>query len=159
MPAFDALMAVLDYPMLIVTARSGREVDGCLVGFAAQVSVHPPRFLVGLSRRNRTFRIAREATHLGVHLVAEDDAELAELFGGRSGDDTDKLARVAWHEGPAGVPLLDELPNRFAGRVLERLALGDHVGHLLEPIAAEYAGDEPPFTFRRARDIEPGHAP
>jgi len=159
MDPFTELMAALDYPMLVVTARNDEEADGCLVGFACQASIHPPHFLVGLSVRNRTFRIARSATHLGVHVLAEDDRPLAALFGGETGDEVAKLERVAWHEGPAGVVLLDDLPNRFVGRVLERIALGDHVGHLLEPVAAEHAGVETPLTFQRAKGIDAGHAP
>lgn len=38
-------MAELDYPMLIVTTRSGGELDGCLVGFSTQCSIDPARFL------------------------------------------------------------------------------------------------------------------
>jgi len=157
--AFEGLMATLDYPMFVVTAAAGGERDGCLVGFATQASIHPPRFLVGLSEKNRTYRIALEADHLGVHFVAADQEELAELFGGETGDEVDKLARVAWHAGPGGAPMLDACENRFAGRVLERIVLGDHTGFLLEPVAAEHGAKDRQFTFHRARRIDPGHAP
>ena len=45
--AFEKLVSLLDYPMFVVTTRAGDESAGCLVGFASQVSIRPPRFLVG----------------------------------------------------------------------------------------------------------------
>ena len=110
--------------MFIVTARAGDEPLGCMIGFATQTSIDPPRFAVCLSHNNRTYRRGRDAELLGVHCVPEHATELAELFGGETGDEVDKFARAAWHEGPEGVPLLDECPNRFVGRVLWRQRRG-----------------------------------
>jgi flavin reductase (DIM6/NTAB) family NADH-FMN oxidoreductase RutF len=155
--AFDALVGDLEYPMFIVTARAGDEPLGCLVGFATQTSIHPPRFLVCLSHANRTYRLGRDADVLGVHCVPETGQDIAELFGGETGDEVDKFARTGWREGPSGVPLLDDCPNRFVGRVLERLGAGDHDAFLLEPVAAEHADDTGEFTFHRAKRIHPGH--
>jgi flavin reductase (DIM6/NTAB) family NADH-FMN oxidoreductase RutF len=157
---FQHLMAQLEYSLFIVTVANGEERAGCLVGFASQVSIHPPRFLVGLSVKNRTYRVASGgATVLVVHFVPTEAEELAVLFGGETGDDTDKFARCAWREGPGGAPILDDLEDWFAGRVLERLPLGDHCGFLLEPIDGEAHRSGSPLTFRRAKRIEPGHPP
>ena len=153
------LLAHLDYPMFIVTARDGRELAGCLIGFATQISIKPPRFLTGLSHKNHTYRVLRDAEHVGVHFVPEDGNDLAELFGGETGDEVDKFSRCRWHEGPGGVPMLDELPNRFVGRILERIDAGDHDALILEPVAAERPEPEEELTFHRAKRIEPGHAP
>ncbi len=151
------LVSDLDYPMFIVTATNGRERAGCLVGFATQCSINPPRFLVCLSDKNRTFRVARDAEVLVVHLVPAEADPLAELFGSQTGDDVDKFARCAWHEGPEGTPVLDECGNWFAGRILERVDVGDHRAFLLEPFEAHSDGDESAFTFHRAKRMEPGH--
>src|SRR6185295_8603625 len=113
---FDALVGDLEYPMFIVTARAGEEPLGCLVGFATQMSIDPPRFVIGLSHNNRKYRRGRDAELLGVHCVPADAEALAELFGGETGDEVYKFARCEWHEGPGGVPLLDACPNRFVGR-------------------------------------------
>jgi flavin reductase (DIM6/NTAB) family NADH-FMN oxidoreductase RutF len=147
----------LDYPMFIVTATDGVEHAGCLVGFATQCSIHPPRFLVCLSDKNRTFRVARAAELLVVHLVPSDAEDLAELFGSETGDETDKFGRCAWTPGPGGTPVLDACENWFAGRVLHRVPAGDHCAYLLEPIAAHSGEGGRPFTFHRARRMEPGH--
>jgi flavin reductase (DIM6/NTAB) family NADH-FMN oxidoreductase RutF len=154
---FNAFVSGLEYPMFVVTAAAGGERDGCLVGFATQCSIHPPRFLVCLSVKNRTFRIAKGASMLAVHLVAADQRNLAQLFGGETADEVDKLTQTTWHEGPEGVPILDEVADVFVGRVLERVDLGDHVGHLLEPVAARHEGDAEMLGFQEARDIDACH--
>ena len=156
---FARLMAQLDYSLFIVTVAAGGERAGCLVGFASQVSIHPPRFLVGLSVKNRTYRVAADADALVVHFVPEQAEDLAELFGGETGDEIDKFERCEWRAGPDGAPVLTELDDWFAGRVLERLPFGDHCGYLLEPIDGETHRSGSPLTFRRAKWIEPGHEP
>ena len=156
---FNSLVSDLDYPMFIVTACAGAERSGCLVGFATQTSIDPSRFLVCLSQHNRTHRVAVRAELLGVHFVPAEAGELAELFGGETGDEVDKFARVGWKPGPGGTPLLDACPNRFVGRVLERLDAGDHDAILLEPVLAQRGTDAEEFTFHRAKRIEPGHEP
>ena len=143
----------LDYPMFIATVPG----DGCLVGFATQCSIDPVRFLVCLSNKNRTYRLAKDATHMALHVVPAERSDLAELFGGETGDDVDKLARCAWTEGPSGTPLLDDCPNRFVGRVVDRFDAGDHVAFLLEVLDAWSADLGPLLTFQSVRDLEPGH--
>jgi flavin reductase (DIM6/NTAB) family NADH-FMN oxidoreductase RutF len=154
----DRVVDLLDYPMFVVTARAGDELSGCLVGFATQVSIDPRRFLIGLSEANHTLRIAERADRLAVHVLDRDDKQLAELFGGETGDEVDKFARCRWQAGPDRVPTLDDAPAWFSGRILGRYPVGDHVGFLIEPDAAQIRrNDVRPLTFARVRDIEPGH--
>jgi flavin reductase (DIM6/NTAB) family NADH-FMN oxidoreductase RutF len=155
--AFDALMGSLDERVFIVTVRHGETRAGCLIGFGTQVSIDPQRFLACLSDKNHTYRVAaRGADRMAVHLVPPGRRDLAELFGGATGDEVDKFARCAWREGPGGAPLLDDCPDRFVGRVVERRPLGDHVGFLLDPVAAQHTGSGS-LRLGEAVDIEPGH--
>ena len=147
----------LDYPMFIVTAAADGERAGCLVGFATQCSIDPLRFIVCLSDKNRTFRVARDASLLVVHVVPDGGEELAELFGSETGDDVDKFARCSWTPGPGGTPVLEDCRNWFAGRILDRVDVGDHWAFVLEPLRGADAPGEGTFTFQEARWIEPGH--
>ncbi|MFY2858732.1 hypothetical protein ACOJVU_02550 [Mycobacterium sp. THU-M104] len=61
--AFEKLVARLTYPMFVVTTAADGVTADCLVGFAGQTSIHPPRFLVNLSTRNHTFRVDGCAPH------------------------------------------------------------------------------------------------
>lgn len=156
--AFDAAMAMADPPIYIVTLAVGQERAGCLVGFATQVSIDPARFMVGISRRNRTYRIAAHARQLAVHLLAADQMRLAALFGAETGDEIDKFDRVRWRAGPDGVPVLLEAPAWFHGPVFDRHDLGDHVGFVLEPEDG-VAPVEPSEVVRlgAAAHLRPGH--
>jgi len=156
--AFNELTGELDYSMLIVTAAAAGHRAGCLVGFATQCSVDPPRYLVCLSRKNRTFRVAQHSDGLIVHFPSSQQSRLVELFGGETGDEVDKFAHCSWHDGPLGVPLLEDCPRWFAGTVQDRIALGDHVGFVLAPIAAASGGYGGSFLFHRAKRVDAGHA-
>jgi flavin reductase (DIM6/NTAB) family NADH-FMN oxidoreductase RutF len=156
---FQSLVTQLDYALFIVTTADGDERAGCLIGFASQVSIHPPRFLACLSVKNATYRVALKAETLVVHFVPEDAEELAVLFGGETGDEIDKFDRCSWRSGPDGAPIITDLENWFAGRILERIDFGDHCGFLLEPIEGQSGRSRESLTFRRAKWIEPGHEP
>lgn len=157
MSAFDEIAGRLDYPMLIVTTAAAGERAGCLVGFATQCSIDPARFLVCVSDKNRTYRVLQGADALVVHVVPADAGDLVELFGGETGDDADKFARCEWSEGPESLPVLARCPSWFAGGIVDRLPLGDHVGHLLEPFDGRAGYDGPAYPFSRAKQVEPGH--
>ena len=85
--AFHALVAGVEYPMFIVTTAAGDERAGCLVGFATQGSIDPPRLVVMLSKANRTYEVAQRAQELVVHFLHERNRGLAALFGEETGDE------------------------------------------------------------------------
>lgn len=156
--AFETIARRLDYPMFVATTiGAGGERAGCLVGFATQCSIRPARFLVCVSDKNRTYRVLRGAGAMALHVVPADAGDVVELFGGETADEVDKFARCAWSAGPEGLPILERCPSWFAGRILERVELGDHVGHLLEPFAGAARYDGPAYPFSRAKHVEPGH--
>src|SRR4051795_12229131 len=97
---FQRLVEQLDYPMFIATVAAGGERSGCLIGFATQCSIHPPRCVAGISEKNHTFGVAMKADKMAIHLVPAEEPELAELFGGETGDEVDKFERAAWRPGP-----------------------------------------------------------
>lgn len=156
---FHDLAAELNFPMMIVTAASDEERAGCLVGFAAQCSIDPLRFMVWISKKNRTYRVAMGSPVLNVHFPSSADRRLAELFGGETGDTVDKFARCRWREGPSGVPVLDDCTRWFAGRVLEHLDGGDHMGFMMEPVEGAVGPWPGQLGFQQVMDIDPGHGP
>ncbi|QGV82382.1 flavin reductase [Streptomyces ficellus] len=145
--------------MYVVTAVAGGERAGCLVGFASQCSIQPPRFTVWLSKANRTYRVARRATHLAVHLLHREQLDVARLFGGETGDEVDKFQRVAWRHGHGDAPVLTDACAWFVGHVQDQIEGGDHVGFLLDPVeASPKAPGRPPLVmFGDVADLSPGH--
>ncbi|MEV4562013.1 flavin reductase family protein [Kitasatospora sp. NPDC049285] len=157
MSGFESFVALLDYPVYVVTAATGDgERAGCLVGFAGQCSIRPPRFTVWISKANHTHPVASHSPALVVHLLPHRH-DLAELFGGATGDTLDKFAAVPWRPGPYGVPVLTDASAWFAGRVLDRFDGGDHSGFLLDPITAATTADRNPLRLGDVSDIDAGH--
>jgi flavin reductase (DIM6/NTAB) family NADH-FMN oxidoreductase RutF len=114
--------------------------------------------VVGLSKANHTCRVARQAPRLAVHLLGEGDHDLAELFGGETGDDVDKFTRCAWTPGPDGLPLLDRCPNRVVGTRVTVLDDGsDHLLVVLAPESAARGGPFRPLRLSAVDDVTPGH--
>ncbi|MFI7387728.1 flavin reductase family protein [Streptomyces sp. NPDC049813] len=156
---FDAFTALVDSPVYVVTTAAGGERAGCLVGFAAQCSLAPARFAVWLSKANHTYRLARTAQTLAVHLLDRHGHALAERFGGHCGAREDKFAGLDWTEGPGGAPVLAGALAWFAGPVRGRFDGGDHVAFLVEPAHTwtSPTAEGPALSLRDALDITAGH--
>jgi flavin reductase (DIM6/NTAB) family NADH-FMN oxidoreductase RutF len=157
--AFERIAAAVDPPMVIVTARAGDDSDGCLVGFSTQCSIEPARYLVCLSKENRTYEIAQNATSLVVHMLHDDAVGmwLARLFGEVSAFNTDKLSMCAWEEGPEGTPVIAGC-DWFSGPICNRADLGDHVGHSLDVTDGKVdAGRQPYLGYAAVRDLDAGN--
>ena len=142
---------------ILTVVGADRERDGCLIGFATQCSVHPPRYIACISKENRTFDAVQRADAVVVHFLGPEQVELARLFGGETGDEVDKFELCAWSEGPGGIPVLEDVPGWFAGQILERRDAGDHLALLLEVTEAEDRGGPVDLGFQALKSLDPGH--
>jgi flavin reductase (DIM6/NTAB) family NADH-FMN oxidoreductase RutF len=157
---FEKIACELDYPMIVVTVAAGDDRDGCLVGFSTQCSIDPARYAVFVSKKNRTAEIAARTDTMIVHILRQGDQATARLFGEETGDEVAKFEHVRWHEGPSATPVLDGV-DWFAGRVRDRIDVGDHVLHLLDVAGegdARFAGARQ-LGFQAVRGLVAGHAP
>jgi flavin reductase (DIM6/NTAB) family NADH-FMN oxidoreductase RutF len=154
---FVQLSGKLDYPMLVVTVTAAGEQAGCLVGFSTQCSIDPARFMVCLSDKNRTFRLAQDADALAVHFLPVTAIDLARLFGSETDDELDKFDRCRWRRGPGGLPILEGCERWFTGEILARWPLGDHWGYLLAPFAAHDDDADSFLPFSQVKGLPPGH--
>ena len=155
--AFDAFVGGIDHPMVVVTAAHGGERSGCLVGFSTQVSIHPPRYLVCISKENHTYPVAERSDHLALHLLGSDQTALARLFGEETGDVVDKFERCEWHLGQTGTPVLRETAASMEGRVIGRLPVGDHEAFIMRGLSSVSGTHKGLLTYRSAPMLDPGH--
>ena len=142
---FDEFMTLLDYPVVVVTTQAAGQPAGCLVGFATQTGVVPPRFLVGLAKGSHTFGIASLSQHMAVHVLSRRHRALAELFGSQTGHQLNKFDRCSWRAHLHRMPMLDDAIAGFVGRIVDRFDVKDHVAYVLEPVAtwAPESADDP----------------
>jgi flavin reductase (DIM6/NTAB) family NADH-FMN oxidoreductase RutF len=160
--AIEAGMAAftdrVDYPLLVITTASPTgELSGCLVGFATQCSIVPPRFLVCVSKVNHTFFASERSDGVALHLLGSEQSALASLFGEETGDSVAKFDRCAWSPGATGVPVLDDCAAWLECRVLDRFDVGDHRALLVRPLAGGAGDRAGVLTYRTAPDLEAGH--
>jgi flavin reductase (DIM6/NTAB) family NADH-FMN oxidoreductase RutF len=159
--SFEDLMVMLDYPAFVVTTQAAGEPAGCLVGFATQISVEPPRFLVGVAKSSHTFGVASRSQYLAVQVLSRRHRALAELFGNQTGHQINKFDRCSWRAGPQGMPILDDAIAWFVGRTVNWIDAGDHVAYLLEPVAtwAPETSDDPLYLsdIDDIDDLDGGH--
>lgn len=55
------------------------------------------------------------------------------------------------------MPILDEVPRWFAGRITERFDAGDHVAFMLEPVAGSVEDPLPQPGFQHVKHLNAGH--
>ena len=89
----------------IVTANDGQ---GGMAGFTANaftsLSLSPPEVLICLSRGLRSYPVLRTAGRFAVHVLAEDQGDVAKVFAQRGAD---KAGVVGWSHNSRNVPVLD----------------------------------------------------
>jgi flavin reductase (DIM6/NTAB) family NADH-FMN oxidoreductase RutF len=148
----------LDYPLFVVTMRAGDgERSGCLAGFVTQCSMIPVRFIVCISKLNRSYFVAERSTTLALHRLGDDQVDLASLFGEHTGDSMDKFERCQWHDGRSGAPILAECGAWIEGSILNSFSVGDHHAFEIAPVDAGLGRHQGLLTFRKIPPLEPGH--
>lgn len=154
----DAFCTRVDYPYYIVTVRSpDDEMSGCLAGFVSQCSIRPPQFLVCISKENHTLGVASRSRGMAIHLLGDDQLELARLFGHQTGDVVDKFSRCDWRLGTTGAPLLVEAAATLEGDVLGHFSVGDHEAFMLRALRSVAGSHDGLLTRRASPMLQPGH--
>lgn len=154
----SAFFNQVDYPFYVVTVRAAdAEMSGCLAGFVTQCSIDPPNFLVCVSKRNHTFPVAERSSGMGLHLLGDDQVDLARLFGEETGDLVDKFASVDWRLGSTGAPLLVDSAVSMESQILGHFSVGDHEAFLMRAVRAVTGGHDGLLTYRSTPRLQPGH--
>ncbi|MCW5251283.1 MULTISPECIES: flavin reductase family protein [unclassified Streptomyces] len=134
----------------VITARDG---SGRPAGFTAtslaSVSAEPPMLSFGIATTSSTWPAVAAAGHVGVHVLAEHQRDLAATFA-RSGADRFGPP-TAWREGPEGVPLLDGVLAWLVCRVVGRVPAGDHRIVLAEVLAGDPGEGGGPLLYHAGR--------
>lgn len=134
----------------IVTARGiDQQWVGLTVNSFSSVSLEPPLVLWSLANKSLSLPHFKEASHFAVHVLSEDQIDLARRFASNVPQRFDGVPVV---EGEGCVPLLQGCPVRFHCETASVMEAGDHhifLGKVVGMEESSEAGDS--LLFYRGR--------
>jgi len=110
----------------VVTASLDGALHGMTVSSFSSVSLEPPLISVNIERRTRTFSLMSEAGAFAISILANDQQDLAQHFGGGIPDTEERLDGLSYQLGPLGSPLLEGCLASMECRVQASLPAGTH---------------------------------
>jgi len=110
----------------VVTAGLEGVLHGMTVSSFASVALEPPLISVNIERRTRTHSLMEEAGAFAVSILANDQQNLAQHFGGGIPDTEERLEGLPYQLGPLGSPLLEGCLASLECRVNAVLPAGTH---------------------------------
>lgn len=133
---------------VITACRAGRPA-GFTATSLTSVAAEPPLLSFGIGTSGSSWPAISAAGYVGVHLLREDQRELAATFA-RSG--ADRFAPpTRWRTGPHGVPVLEGVGAWLVCRVVARVPAGDHRVVLAEVEVGESIDGARPLLYYRGR--------
>lgn len=127
-----------------VTVVTTHDAKGEPIGFTANsfssVSLDPALLLVSIDKRSANFEHFTQCRHFAVNILAEQQKETSNVFAQKIAD---RFARVGWHCGEQGTPLIDESSAWFECSLHQVIDAGDHailIGNVLQFASSGTAG-------------------
>ena len=150
--------ALKDFPAGVTIVTSADSVDspvGATVSAFASLSLEPPLIVVCLKRESGTVAAIRERRAFAVHILGNDQAQMALRF---ASDRSSKFEGLDFAANGAGVPLLGDCPVRLECELSDEMPGGDHV--ILVGLVAEASNAEvfEPLVYANRRFLALGSA-
>jgi flavin reductase (DIM6/NTAB) family NADH-FMN oxidoreductase RutF len=128
----------------VVTTAVEQGPVGLLVTSLSSVSAAPPLLSFNVSLGSSSWPALQRVEHLGIHVLAAGQIELADRFARK---DVDRFASpTVWQPGPHGVPLLAGAAAHAVTRIRDRFPAGDHVIVVAEVLAVAVDEGERPLV-------------
>jgi len=150
--AISTVFAQTDRELWILTASDGERRGGLLASSVASASIvpHLPRIVVNISKQHFTWELLQKNPAFVLHLLRDDQFDLAWKFGTTSGRSADKLAGLDMESlaSLSGVRLT-EVAGWLACRVETSLELGGRTLYVAEVVEGAWVGPGSPLTMQR----------
>ncbi|RSM72815.1 flavin reductase [Kibdelosporangium aridum] len=141
-------LALRQHPAAVTIITAPGPV-GLTVSSFGSVSMDPPLVGFWIGTGASAFEALTSAGSFGVHLLHADHTDLADLFARTNADRFGSGTR--WESDMDGVPHLLDAPVRLRCRTVQRLAVGDHVGVIGEPLDIVHLAETQPLLRFRGR--------
>lgn len=134
--------------VFVLTARCGERFGAATVTWVSQISFRPPLVMAAVRRDSNVFQCLEESGSAVLHIVGEDQREIARRFFHPTDAAGGTLNGEPYAAGHTAAPVLERLPAHVecrVGRVLD--TGGDHALVILEVLEAECRGEVRPLTI------------
>lgn len=136
-------------------APDGR-VAALTVNSFTSVSLDPAKVLFCLATTSSSFPVLSVAERVAIHILRQDQEDVARRFATSGLTGEDKVAGIAWTAGPGGVPLLPDTCAILVGTPDQVITSGDHVIVLVDVDHVEHKPSRvPALSFYRGRFASP----
>jgi flavin reductase (DIM6/NTAB) family NADH-FMN oxidoreductase RutF len=132
----------------VLTARAGERLGAATVTWVSQISFRPPLIMAAVRRESNVFQCLAESGSAVLHIVGDDQPEIAKRFFYPTRAEEGKLNGEPYAAGQTQAPVLERLPAHVecrVGRVID--AGGDHAMVILEAVEAECDEAVQPLTI------------
>ncbi|MEV6239940.1 flavin reductase family protein [Lentzea sp. NPDC051838] len=133
----------------IVTATGPDGPVGTTVSSFTSVSFEPPLVVVWIGEGASVWPVLRTAPLFAVHLLDAAQTPLADLFATKNVDRFG--AETRWQHDDDGVPWLLDAPVRLRCRTARRIAVGDHIALVGEPLDITHSDIAAPLVRHQGR--------
>lgn len=144
--AFREALAHVATPVSVVTTvDGGGRPRGVTVGTLCSLSLDPPLVMFCLNRSSGSHAVLTTAPRILIHVLADDQAELAARFSQRG---VDRFAGLSgdWH----GLPTIPDTAIRLACARYATVPAGDHTIVMGRVADAEIGVGHPLLSYARA---------
>lgn len=137
------------YPtgVTVVTAAAEGKPYGLAVNAFSSISLEPPLVLVCVNESSNSYAAVFESSHIGINILAADQAGVAGVFAKSGGD---KFSELDWQLSELGVPVLAGVAGHFELEVKYKIPAYSHtifVGEVVEAASAAKA----PLVYQAGR--------
>jgi len=110
----------IGYGLYVVTSNDGKKDNGLIVNTVSQVTDNPNRISVTINKSNYSHHIIKQTGKMNVNcLSVEAPFSIFEIFGFKSGRNTNKFENVECHRSDNGLVFLNRYINSFMSLKVE----------------------------------------
>jgi flavin reductase (DIM6/NTAB) family NADH-FMN oxidoreductase RutF len=149
--AFRDVLGCCPTSVAIITAQSGNDRFGLVVGSFTSISLDPP--LVGFfpGKESRTWRKIEETGRFCANVLSARQVDVSRTF---SSNIEDKFAEISHSASPGGLPLLDGIAAWVECSIDSVREIGDHF-LVVGAVEAMGKGGASPLVFLRGNYCAP----
>ncbi len=144
-------------PLVAITTTHDGQANGQIAVSALNASIlrDHPRILIDIWKANFTHHLLLESGVFALHLLGEQNLNLIEQLGLRSGRDGDKLAGLRWETRQTGSPILLDTLSYVEAHVRATLDAGDMTSFLADILDGGILNVGTPLAWSTARPLLP----